>query len=231
MSVSGGQEGTLKTVGSDVDLDLLFQEAERSVNQIIQTKREKDGQPAPEPAAAREPPDQQARATPSSSAEIDAMKVKLDTIQEHNRQLEFEFRNYRERVGRLQTQNEAAARAELLKTFLEILDILEFAKSTFGGKTPHSIGSYQRGYILLHKKLADILESIGLHKIEAEGRPFDPAVHQAVTAEETAAVKSQTVVQEMKTGYLFGDILLRPAMVKVAIPPKRDAPGETGGAS
>jgi molecular chaperone GrpE len=50
------------------------------------------------------------------------------------------------------------------------------------------------------------------------GQTFDPTVHEAVSREESAEVKAPTVTAELRRGYKLHDRLLRPAMVKVAVP-------------
>ncbi len=76
--------------------------------------------------------------------------------------------------------------------------------------------SWIEGFSLIQRKLDGILERQGVTTIEAEGQPFDPALHQAVIMEEIDDVASGTVVQELQKGYLLDGRVLRPSMVKVA---------------
>ena len=69
-----------------------------------------------------------------------------------------------------------------------------------------------------------MLDKIGLNRIPTEGQPFDPNLHQAIEAEESESYESPVILRELKTGYTYQDILLRPSMVKVGVPPRR-APG------
>ena len=62
----------------------------------------------------------------------------------------------------------------------------------------------------------DLLAKYGVRPIEALGADFDPNVHQAVIHEESAEHREGEVIGELRKGYMMGDRLLRPAMVKVA---------------
>ena len=75
---------------------------------------------------------------------------------------------------------------------------------------------------LIRQRLFDTLKKLGLEPIVAQGEPFDPHVHHAVEMVETEDVPDHTVLAEFQRGYNFKGRLLRPAMVKVAVEPKRD---------
>ena len=64
--------------------------------------------------------------------------------------------------------------------------------------------------------LFDLLRKRGVTPIEALGVDFDPRVHQAVSQETSDTHRDGEVMEEMQRGYMLGDRLLRPAMVKVA---------------
>lgn len=210
---------------TSIDLEQLFQEAEKKIDQIVQAKKD-----------IREETEQSS-AAPVGTLEQDLTKEltfaeELERIQKKYTQLEFEFKNYIERTEKqLQLVSEQVS-AQLLKEMLEIIDIFDFARNSFSsGKISHSIESYQKGFAMLHKHFFDLLGKIGLQKVEAEGQPFDPMVHQAVAAEEVENCDHQVILKEIKTGYMYRDILLRPSLVKVALPIKKqdEKPSELQG--
>ena len=69
---------------------------------------------------------------------------------------------------------------------------------------------------MIHAKLHDLLRKQGLRPIESVGADFDPNVHQAVVHETSPEHREGEVIEELRRGYMLGDRLLRPAMVKVA---------------
>jgi len=76
--------------------------------------------------------------------------------------------------------------------------------------------SYRKGVELIYKQLNDLLAKRGVRPIEAVGQPFDPRYHQAITYEERPGHAEGEVIEEVRRGYIVGERLLRPAMVKVA---------------
>jgi len=76
--------------------------------------------------------------------------------------------------------------------------------------------AYRRGIELIHAKLYEVLKKYGVRPIDALGADFDPNFHQAVIQESSPDHREGEVIGELRKGYMIGDRLLRPAMVKVA---------------
>ena len=69
---------------------------------------------------------------------------------------------------------------------------------------------------LIHRQLGEILRKRGVRPIEVLGADFDPYFHQAVSHEPAEGRREGEVIEEFRRGYMLGDRLLRPSMVKVA---------------
>ena len=69
---------------------------------------------------------------------------------------------------------------------------------------------------IIEKNLISIFERNNIKRIETEGKKFDPNLHQAMTEIEDNKSDPGSVVQEIQSGYMLGDRLLRPALVGVA---------------
>lgn len=125
-----------------------------------------------------------------------------------------EFANARRRAE-LRADNEVRAAKELiLGGFLPVVDDLD--RALLAVPADGNAYSWLEGFSLIQRKLASTLERQGITPIQAEGQPFDPALHQAVLMEAADGVPSGTVLQELQKGYLLDGKVLRPAMVKVA---------------
>ena len=125
-----------------------------------------------------------------------------------------EFDNYRKRTERdRQALNEAAA-ASMLEELLPLMDDLDRALKADTGSEGGE--AYRRGVELIHKQLGEILRKRGVRVIEALGADFDPHYHQAVAYEPAEGRREGEVIEEFRRGYMLGDRLLRPSMVKVA---------------
>ena len=124
-----------------------------------------------------------------------------------------EFDNYRKRVERDRQSLSDAAAASVIEELLPLVDDLERALKAEAGS---DVDSYRRGVELIHTKLNDILRKRGVRPIEALGADFDPYYHQAVTHEHAEGRREGEIIEEFRRGYMLGDRLLRPSMVKVA---------------
>ena len=125
-----------------------------------------------------------------------------------------EFANARRRAELRADHEVRAAREHILSSFLPVVD--DLARALLAVPAGDETQSWSNGFSLIQRKLDGILERQGVAAIEAEGQPFDPALHQAVMMEEAGDTPSGTVVQELQKGYLLDGKVLRPAMVKVA---------------
>jgi molecular chaperone GrpE len=124
-----------------------------------------------------------------------------------------EFDNYRRRVDRERREQSDQAVVDLLRELLLVLDDFDLALAAEPGE---KAGAYRKGVELIHAKLHDLLKKYGVRPIAAVGMEFDPNVHQAVTHEPSPDHRDGEVIDELRRGYMIGDRLLRPAMVKVA---------------
>jgi molecular chaperone GrpE len=125
-----------------------------------------------------------------------------------------EFDNYRKRVERDRQSFAESATADLLRDLLPLVDDLERALKADPGSD--GVESYRRGVELIHRQLLEVLRRRGVKPIEALGADFDPHFHQAVAYEPAQGRREGEVIEEFARGYMLGDRLLRPTMVKVA---------------
>lgn len=121
-----------------------------------------------------------------------------------------DFQNYKRRIEEERSEMARLANATLLINLLPIMDDLERALHTVDA---HLAGlTWVDGIRLIHRKFQAVLEMSGVQEIEADGRMFDPAQHEAVSQAPGDEGKVIAVVQK---GYRLGDRVIRPAMVVV----------------
>lgn len=125
-----------------------------------------------------------------------------------------EFDNYRKRIERERQAASEAAAADLVKDLLPLVDDLERALKA--DASAQSVEGYKRGVELIFKRLEDILRRRGVRPIEALGADFDPNFHEAVAHDPAEGRREGEVIEDFRRGYMLGDRLLRPSMVKVA---------------
>ena len=158
--------------------------------------------------------DQPAPADENAEAvDVEALKAERDALQDRLLRTAAEFDNYRKRIDRERRDQSESAAASLLAEVLPVVDNLERALQAPSG--PEAAG-YRAGVELIHRQMVDLLRKRGVTPIEALGADFDPRFHQAVSQESSQTHRDGEVMEEMQRGYMLGDRLLRPAMVKVA---------------
>jgi len=144
---------------------------------------------------------------------LEGLRQEKNALQERLLRTAAEFDNYRKRVDRERRDQADAAMADALEDLLPIMDNLELALSTSASEAAEP---YRKGVELIHRQMQDVLKKRGVKLIEAVGTDFDPRVHQAVVHEVSSDHREGEVMQELRRGYMLGERLLRPAMVKVA---------------
>jgi molecular chaperone GrpE len=125
-----------------------------------------------------------------------------------------EFDNFRKRIERERQAVTEAAAADLMVELLPLVDDLERALKAEPGA--EGAEAYRRGVELIHRRLLDTLAKRGVRPIEALGADFDPHLHQAVLYEPAEGTRDGEIIEEFGRGYMLGDRLLRPSMVKVS---------------
>src|SRR5512146_2954957 len=164
-------------------------------------------------------------AAESQEAEIDALQKRLEEAEARASEMQAkaaenldgwqravaEFQNDKKRIDRDRVSDKAIMKGDLIKRFLPVLDDLERALQNRGEGDP-----WAEGIELIKRKLQSILEAEGLKRIDAEGAVFDPNFHEAISFEPADGVESGRVIGVVQNGYMLGDYVVRPAMVRVA---------------
>jgi molecular chaperone GrpE len=155
-------------------------------------------------------------ATEVPEAPADASELQRERDEYYDRLLRktAEFDNYRKRVERERLGLSEAAAAAVIEELLPLVDDLERALKADTGS--EATEGYRRGVELIHRQLLEILKKRGVRPIEALGADFDPYYHQAVAHEAAEGRREGEIIEEFRRGYMLGDRLLRPSMVKVA---------------
>lgn len=122
-----------------------------------------------------------------------------------------EFVNYKNRVLRDNELTFFTMKGDILKKVLPVLDDLERALSNRVAGD-----AWADGIELVVRKFQSALERDGVTRIEAEGRPFDPNFHEAISHEPNPDVESGHVIAVLQNGYMLGERVIRPALVRVA---------------
>jgi molecular chaperone GrpE len=122
-----------------------------------------------------------------------------------------DFQNYKKRIERDNELMYANMKGDIIKKVLPALDDLERAL-----QNRPADDAWANGIELIARKLQNMLDSEGLKRIEAKGMAFDPNFHEAISHEPSDEVESGHVIDVVQNGYMLGERVIRPALVRVA---------------
>ena len=177
-------------------------EREEEMNSSVQAKQ-------PSPTAAGDADSDDAMA---------GLQADLDRFRDLALRSQADFENYKKRAAREKEDAVKYANSSLLQRLVSILDNFELGLAA--AKTESEQSPIYSGMVLVQKQLNDLLEENGLQAIEAEGKKFDPNLHEAIAHEPSGSAEG-TVIRQARRGYRFKDRLLRPARVVVSSGPAK----------
>jgi molecular chaperone GrpE len=156
-----------------------------------------------------------------SIEEYDKMKQELELAQQQARDYSdgwtrerADFSNFRRRIEREQVQMTQTLTGQIIKKYLVIMDDLERALKNRPASGEGA--AWAEGLELVVRKLQTLLENEGVVRIQADNMEFDPAIHEAISHEESPDHASGQIIEVVQQGYMIGDRILRAALVRVA---------------
>lgn len=175
------------------------------------TKKEKQD------IAAEEPADEKTE-TPPESADAEAVAPAPDeSLEQRLVRLQADFANYKKRVVRERTELYRRANEDLIADLLTVIDHYEMGLAEAERHDVHA--SVMDGFRLVYSQLMSTLRKYGLEEIEAEGRAFDPHVHECISHLPSAEHPPDTVIAQTRKGYRIGDQVVRASQVVVSSGP------------
>ncbi len=151
-----------------------------------------------------------------ATAEIERLNVELEERVRLYQRLQADFDNFRKRTASRQEELSSLIREEVVLQILPVVDNLERALQA--SETSADAAALAEGVAMTHRQFCAILSNAGVVPLEVCGQQFDPAFCEAIMFEESSSAEDGTVVQELQKGYMMGERVIRPAMVKVARP-------------
>jgi len=156
-------------------------------------------------------------AAPPDAAEVESLRklaAERDQYLDMAQRLRAEFENYQKRARKERDDDRRYAVGTFAFDLLPVIDNLERALTA--ARQAGDQASLVQGVAMVQTQFLEQLKRHGITRIEADGRPFDPNLHQAVMQRPSSDVEPNTVVQVLEPGYLIHDRVLRPAKVIVA---------------
>ena len=146
-----------------------------------------------------------------------SLQADLDRFRDLALRSQADFENYKKRSAREKEEAIKYANSSLLERLVAIIDNFELGLEAAKGEREQS--PIYSGMTLVLKQLSDLLAENGLQPIEAEGKKFDPNLHEAIAREPGDQFPEGIVLRQIRRGYRFRDRLLRPSSVVVSSGP------------
>ena len=155
---------------------------------------------------------------PAELSEVEQLKAALEESQAKTQEYldawqreRADFINFRRRNEQEKAEAGQYGAGDMIRKFLSGIDDLERALAH-----RREGDAWADGIELVYRKFLAILDAEGVTRIEAEGKPFDPTIHEAILQETSEAHESGTIIAVLQQGYKHKERVLRPALVKVA---------------
>lgn len=147
-----------------------------------------------------------------SRREYNELNKKIEeakTLYDNYLRLQAEFENYKKFMERQKVNCLKFGNEKLLKEFIKLYDDL---KRALNG---HEASELTHGLKLILENFHALLKCQGVEPIEAEGKEFDPSVHECLMVEHDPSLPDGTITEVLEEGYYLNDKVLRPAKVKI----------------
>ena len=144
-------------------------------------------------------------------SEIEKLQNEVKELKDSQLRTMADYENYKRRTRQEKESTYEYAVAETVKNIIPVLDTLELSLKNQQG----DVESFKQGIELIVKNFHDTLSKIGVTVIEAEGKMFDPELHNAVMSADEGEGESGTVIEEFQKGYKLKERVIRHSMVKV----------------
>jgi molecular chaperone GrpE len=164
------------------------------------------------------------------ATEVESLRLQVEERTSQCMRIAADFDNFRKRTDREKSDLELRVKRDAISELLPVIDSFERARTQIKPQTEEEINIH-KSYQGVYKQLVDCLKRVGVSPMRVEGQPFDPNYHDAIMREATDEHPEGTVMEELRRGYLLGDLVLRHAMVKVATPAEESTASEVADAS
>ena len=177
-------------------------------------ENERSGEEAPEDNSKKSRAEKKAeKKAQKTDKEKEALKAKVEELEDKTKRQLAEFENFRNRSEKEKAQSFDRGAASVLEKLLPVVD--NFERGFAAVEEEDKDDAFVVGMDKIYKQLMDELDKMGVKPIEAVGKEFDPAFHNAVMQTESDEYESGYVAQELLKGYTYHDTVLRHSMVSV----------------
>lgn len=207
--------GGASSIFHPLETDLEMNNTENNQEKPVSTGNSDGGCPPREAVVPVEMPP----LTLEQIEDLKARAAKADESWERLLRTTADFDNFKKRAVRERQEAARFANESLIQKLIPVLDSFEMALGATQANAGASVQSLQAGIAMIQSQFKNVLAEAGVEEVDAAGKPFDPAMHEAVSQQESTEVAEGQVLQQLRRGYKLRERLLRPATVIVAKKP------------
>lgn len=145
----------------------------------------------------------------------DALKVKIEELEDRVKRQMAEFENFRKRTEKEKTAMFETGAKSVIEKILPVVD--NFERGLASIPEGENDGAVAQGMQMIYKQLMTELENLDVKPIPAVGEEFNPEFHNAVMQVESEEFESGVVAQELQKGYTYRESVVRHSMVAVVM--------------
>ncbi|MFY9422604.1 MAG: nucleotide exchange factor GrpE [Bacilli bacterium] len=156
----------------------------------------------------------------AKASETEALKEEIEALREEVKRLNdlylrtlADAENFKRRINEERIRERKYGAQFLLEKLVNVVDI--FGKAVNIETDDDKLKNFLIGFDMIHKQLQQILGDEGIKKIETAERKFDPLYHHALEIDCVEGLEDDIIIEEIQTGYMYKDRVLRPALVRV----------------
>ncbi|MEM6450361.1 MAG: nucleotide exchange factor GrpE [Cyanobacteria bacterium P01_D01_bin.105] len=208
----GIEELRVEDASTEIDFEKAFEEdaGDKEGSEAASTE-------LPEDISAEDAFVAEANARAELQQQVSQLEAQLEERTGQFTRLTADFENFRKRTATERDNLEIQVKCNTISSLLEVVDNFQRARSQIKPQNDGEMAIH-KSYQGVYKQLIEALKKLGVSPMRAEGKEFDPNLHEAVMREPTDEHPEGTVIEEFVNGYLLGERVLRHAMVKVATP-------------
>ncbi len=151
----------------------------------------------------------------SAEEKLQSVRKDLEDLKDRHLRKLAEFENMRKRAERERSEYFRHALGNFLRDLIPVVDSFDRALEH---ADPEALGSdFGQGVAMIRQQVEELWRKYGVREVDTS-QPFDPNVHEAVATEPRGDVAKDTILEVLRKGYFLNDRLIRPALVKVAVP-------------
>ena len=161
-----------------------------------------------------------AEAVPVENNEGEKIKEELAAANDKYLRLCAEYQNYRKRVSKDISNARYEGVCSTIQPFLQVFD--HFFMAVSAAENSDNTDSIRQGLTMILTEFQKALDELGVEKIDADGKDFDPELHEAISNEASEKIAEGKVSRQWSCGYKLGERLMRPARVVVSSGPAKE---------